>query len=61
MGLHAVQNAQQILKNGYGVIGIELLAAAQAADLRGVELGRGTKAVHRVIREHIPTLGRGPG
>jgi len=38
---------------------IELLAAAQAVDLRGVDpgtLGRGAKAAYEAVRRVVPTL-----
>ncbi|QND45906.1 histidine ammonia-lyase (plasmid) [Rhizobium lusitanum] len=40
------------------LVAIELIAAAQAVELRGVEneLGTGTREVYRQIREHVPPL-----
>ncbi|MBB3609833.1 histidine ammonia-lyase [Rhizobium sp. BK602] len=40
------------------LVAIELIASAQAVELRGVEneLGRGTRDVYRQIREHVPPL-----
>lgn len=57
MGMNtALQNAQ-ILKNAYGVLGIEFLAAAQALDIRGHKMGAGVAAAHAVIRQHVEHLG----
>jgi histidine ammonia-lyase len=43
------------------LIAVELLVAAQAVDVAGaesrLELGRGTLAAHRCVREVVPTLG----
>jgi histidine ammonia-lyase len=41
------------------LIAIELLVAAQAVDVAeaGLELGQGTRAAHRCVREVVPTLG----
>lgn len=56
MGMNtAIKNAQ-ILKNAYGVLGIEFMAAAQALDFREFTPGRGVLAAHRVIREHVEHL-----
>lgn len=40
------------------LVAIELIASAQAVELRGVEtgLGAGTKETHRLIRQHVPPL-----
>ncbi|CAN7596892.1 histidine ammonia-lyase [Rhizobium rhizogenes] len=40
------------------LVAIELIASAQAVELRGVEneLGTGTREVYRQIREHVPPL-----
>jgi histidine ammonia-lyase len=56
MGMNtAVKNAQ-ILDNAYGIIGIELMAAAQALDFRDFRPGRGVSAAHGVIRRHVAHL-----
>jgi len=56
MGMNtAIKNAQ-ILDNAHGVLGIELMAAAQALDLRDFEPGRGVKKAHDVIRESVAYL-----
>ncbi|MBN1287459.1 MAG: aromatic amino acid lyase [Anaerolineae bacterium] len=56
MGMNtAIKNAQ-ILKNAYGVLGIEFMAAAQALDLRDFEHGKGVEAARQVIRRHVDFL-----
>jgi histidine ammonia-lyase len=56
MGMNtAIKNAQ-ILENAWGVLGIELIAAAQALDMRGHRMGRGVKAAHDVIRKYVDYL-----
>jgi histidine ammonia-lyase len=57
MGMNTALKNQQILDNGNGVLGIELMAAAQALDIRGHEMGRGVAAAHRTIREQVEHLG----
>jgi histidine ammonia-lyase len=56
MGMNTAMKNTQILENAYGVIGIELMAAAQALDFRDHTLGRGTRAAHDVIRRHVAFL-----
>ncbi len=56
MGMNtAIKNAQ-ILKNACGVLGIELMAAAQALNIRGHRMGQGVAAAHKVIRKHVEYL-----
>ena len=57
MGVHAARKASQIVENSVTVLGIELLAAAQALDFLAPERpGRGAYAAHRYIRRAIPTM-----
>tara|TARA_B100000315_G_scaffold107142_1_gene98325 strand:- start:1687 stop:2073 length:387 start_codon:yes stop_codon:yes gene_type:complete len=56
MGLTTMQKTQQILDNCFGVLAIEMMAAAQALDLRGDEPAAGTAAARGVIREHVSHL-----
>ena len=56
MGLTTCQKARQIMDNCFGVIGIEMMAAAQALDIRGGELGKGTSIAHSVIRKYVDYL-----
>jgi histidine ammonia-lyase len=57
MGMNTATKNEQILKNAYGVLGIEFMAAAQALDMRGHRLGKGTQAARDVIRRHVAYLG----
>jgi len=56
MGLTTSQKTKQILDNCYGVLAIEMMAAAQALDIRGKGMGKGTSIAHRIIREHVEYL-----
>ena len=51
----AIKNAQ-ILDNAYGILGIEMLAAAQALDFRDHQMGAGTQRAHDVVRRHVEFL-----
>ncbi len=56
MGMNvAIKNAQ-ILENAYGVVGIEMMAAAQALDLRDFSHGKGTTKAKEVIRKYVDFL-----
>ncbi len=57
MGTTAARKARKVVDNTARVIGIELLVAAQAVDFRGAEnLGLGTSAAYRMLREDIDFL-----
>ncbi len=56
MGLTTCQKARQIMDNCFGVLGIEMMAAAQALDIRGGKLGKGTSIAHSVIRKYVDYL-----
>jgi histidine ammonia-lyase len=56
MGMNTALKTRQILDLANGVLGIELMAAAQALDFRTFTPGRGTLAAKRVIREHVAFL-----
>ena len=56
MGMNTALKNQQILDNAYGIIGIELMAAAQALDFREFTKGRGVTRAWEVIREHVDFL-----
>ncbi len=56
MGMNSSLKTRQILDLANGVLGIELMAAAQALDYREYAPGMGTKAAHRAIREHVDHL-----
>ncbi len=56
MGMNAALKTKQILQNAYGVLGIELIGAAQALDFREFTPGRGVRAAHAAVRlvvEHL--------
>ncbi len=56
MGMNSALQTRQIIDNARGVLGIELIAAAQALDFRDSEPGRGTKAAHGAVREAVKHL-----
>jgi histidine ammonia-lyase len=56
MGMNTAIKNGQILDNAYGVLGIELMAAAQALDFRTFTPGRGTQKAREVIRRHVAHL-----
>jgi histidine ammonia-lyase len=56
MGMNTAMKTEQIVDDAYGVIGIELMAAAQALDFREMTRGRGTDVAHTVIRRHVTHL-----
>ncbi|NCQ35449.1 aromatic amino acid lyase, partial [bacterium] len=56
MGMNtAIKNAQ-IVENACGVLGIEMMAAAQALDFRDFTKGRGVTKAHEVVRRHVEFL-----
>lgn len=56
MGMTTTQKTRQIIENCYGVLAIEMIAAAQALDIRGGKPGAGVHAAHQVIRKYIRHL-----
>lgn len=64
MGAAGTLKARRVVEHLEQVVGIELLCAAQALDLRqraepgAHRMGRGTAAAHRAIRQRIPFLER---
>jgi histidine ammonia-lyase len=56
MGMNSALKTRQILDVAGGVLGIELMAAAQALDLRDYTPGRGTRVAHTEIRKHVAFL-----
>jgi histidine ammonia-lyase len=63
MGATASLKLRQVADNLANILAIELLCAAQAVDLRirrigEKTLGRGTRALYRSIREHVPFVER---
>jgi len=56
MGMNSSMKTRQILDLADGILGIELMAAAQALDFRDYRPGRGTEAARRVIRGKVDFL-----
>lgn len=56
MGMNTALKNEQILDNAYGIIGIELMAAAQALNFRNFEHGKGVSKAFEVIRRHVEFL-----
>jgi len=57
MGMNSSLKCQQILENAWGVLGIELIGAAQGLDFRDHGTGCGVAAGHAAVREHVEHLG----
>jgi histidine ammonia-lyase len=56
MGMNTAIKNFQILDNAYGIIGIEMMAAAQALDFREYKFGAGVIKAKEVIRRHVAFL-----
>ena len=56
MGMTTTQKVQKILDNCFGVLAIEIIAAAQALDLRGIAPGDGVSAAKELVRKSIDFL-----
>jgi len=56
MGMNTAIKNFQILDNAYGILGIELMAAAQALDFRDYKFGAGVTKAHQVVRKHVEFL-----
>ncbi len=58
MGMNTAIKNFQILDNAYGILGIEIMAAAQALDFRKAEykFGVGVTHAHKVVRKHVDFL-----
>jgi len=56
MGMNTAIKNFQILDNAYGILGIELMAAAQALDFREYSFGAGVTKAKEVIRRHVDFL-----
>ena len=56
MGMNTALKNIQILDNAYGVLGIELMAAAQALDFRKYKFGSGVASAKKVIRKYVEFL-----
>jgi histidine ammonia-lyase len=56
MGMNGALKTRQILENANGVLGIELIAGAQALDFREYAFGKGTEAARAAVREVVDFL-----
>jgi histidine ammonia-lyase len=56
MGMNTAIKNFQILDNAYAILGIELMAAAQALDFRDYKFGKGVTKAKQVIRKHVKFL-----
>jgi len=56
MGWNTALKTAQILDNAYGILGIEMIAAAQALDFREFSPGKGTRAAHAAVRKVVEHL-----
>jgi histidine ammonia-lyase len=56
MGMNTALKNFQILDNAYGILGIEMMAAAQALDFRDYNFGKGVVTAHKIVRKHVDFL-----
>jgi len=56
MGMNTAIKNFQILDNAYGILGIEIMAAAQALDFREYKFGAGVTRAKEVVRKHVEFL-----
>lgn len=56
MGMNTALKNDQILKNAYGILGIEFLGAAQALDFRDFKPGKGVDTARTTIRRRVSHL-----
>ena len=56
MGMNTAIKNFQIMDNANGIVGIELMAAAQALDFRDYAFGTGVKKAKEVIRKYVDFL-----
>jgi len=56
MGMNTAIKNFQIMDNAYGILGIELMAAAQALDFRDYTFGTGVTKAKEVIRKYVDFL-----
>ena len=56
MGMNSALKLSEIIKNLESIVAIEFLAAAQAADLSGVELSAPGKKILQSIRKSVKHL-----
>ncbi len=56
MGMNGALKTRQIIKNAWGILAIELIAATQALDFREFTPGVGTRAAHAAVRKIVEHL-----
>jgi histidine ammonia-lyase len=56
MGMNTAQKNFQILDNAYGILGIEMMAAAQALDFREYKFGKGVTKAKEIVRKYVAFL-----
>jgi len=56
MGMNTAIKNFQILDNAYGILGIEIMAAAQALDFREYTFGKGVVKAKEVVRKYVDFL-----
>ncbi len=56
MGMNTAQKNFQILDNAYGILGIEMMAAAQALDFREYKFGDGVTRAKEIVRKYVDFL-----
>lgn len=56
MGMNTAIKNFQILDNAYGILGIEMMAAAQGLDFREYSFGKGTSKAKEIIRKYVDFL-----
>lgn len=56
MGMNTAIKNFQILDNAYGILGIEIMAAAQALDFREYNFGAGTTKAKEIVRKYVDFL-----
>lgn len=56
MGMNTALKNFQILDNAYGILGIEMMAAAQALDFREYKFGTGVTKAKEIVRKYVEFL-----
>jgi len=56
MGMNTAIKNFQIMDNAYGILGIEIMAAAQALDFREYSFGKGVTKAKEVVRKYVDFL-----
>jgi histidine ammonia-lyase len=57
MGMTSARKFKKLVENVRVILAVEMVAAVQAIDLRGVsKLGKGTEEIYRKVRKEIPKL-----